>query len=373
MSSAAVTAITPFHDHSRRRRLLKVAAWLVGIAVLVALLDVLGVDVSGWLSQFWDTLSAVSIGYIILGLIFQTLQTTLTALAWLFILRAGYPNAVIPYRSILAAYAAGVAMNGFLPANIGTFASLLMFVALIEGANFAGVLGGMVVQKIFFTVIGALVYVYLFVSVPGSATIEIGNITNNPALAAVLIIGGIVLLVLLCRIFWKKLQGLWQKAKQGGAILARPHDYVVRVLLPSMGAWVSKLCVIGVFLAAYGIPVTFHTIMSVIGGNSLANTVSVTPGGVGVNQAVNVASLRDVTDTATATAYSAGQQLIVTSWNIVFAIVLVVWAFGWTGGKLLVTDSYADAKTKLSEQKAQHAANKEAKRAEKERKDSVVE
>jgi uncharacterized membrane protein YbhN (UPF0104 family) len=371
--SSAVATITPFDDHSRRRRLLKVGAWLGGIAVLVVVLDLLGVDVSGWLNQFWDTLTAVSVGYIILGLIFQTVQTTLTALAWLFILRAGYPNAEIPYRSILAAYAAGVAMNGFLPANIGTFVSLLMFVALIEGANFAGVLGGMVVQKIFFTVIGCLVYVYLFVSVPGSASIEIGNITNHPGLAAVIIVGGIVLVVSLCRVFWKKLQGLWQKAKQGGAILARPRDYVVRVLLPSMGAWVSKLCVIGVFLAAYGIPVTFHTIMSVVGGNSLANTVSVTPGGVGVNQAVNAASLRDVTDAATATAYSAGQQLIVTSWNVVFAIALVVWAFGWAGGKLLVSDSYADAKTKLSEQKAQRAATKEANRAAKEREDSVVE
>ena len=60
----------------------------------------------------------------------------------------------MPYRQVLAAYAAGVALNGFLPANIGTFVMLLMFVAIIPGANFAGVLGGMLVQKIFFTLAG---------------------------------------------------------------------------------------------------------------------------------------------------------------------------------------------------------------------------
>jgi len=98
--------------------------------------------------------------------------------------------------------------------------------------------------------------------------------------------------------------------------------------------------------------------MSVAGGNSLANTVSATPGGVGVNQAVNAASLNDVTDTATATAYSIGQQLIVTMWNIAFGIALVVWAFGWSGGRLLVTDSYTEAKEKLAEQKAARAAKK---------------
>ena len=45
---------------------------------------------------------------------------------------------------------------------------------------------------------------------------------------------------------------------------------------------------------------------------------------------------------------------------------LVVAVFGWTGGKLLVGQSYGDAKVKVAEQKAQRAAKKEAKRAAKE-------
>ena len=164
-----------------------------------------------------------------------------------------------------------------------------------------------------------------------------------------------MLLVILGRIFWRKLKGLWAKAVQGGAILADRREYALRVALPSFGAWLAKLGVIAVFLAGYGITVTFHTVMSVMGGNSIANTVSVTPGGVGVNQATNVAALNDVTDAATATAYSLGQQLAITAWNIAFAVVLVVWAFGWTGGKLLVEQSYTDAKVKVDEQKAQRA------------------
>jgi hypothetical protein len=54
----------------------------------------------------------------------------------------------------------------------------------------------------------------------------------------------------------------------------------------------------------------------------------------------------------------------VTAWNVAFAVVVVVWAFGWTGGKVLVGQSYDDAKVKLAEQKKQHAATKEGKRAE---------
>ena len=35
-----------------------------------------------------------------------------------------------------------------------------------------------------------------------------------------------------------------------------------------------------------------------------------------------------------------------TTWNIIFGIVVLVWAFGWSGGKELVGDSYAEAKEK---------------------------
>jgi uncharacterized membrane protein YbhN (UPF0104 family) len=354
--------ILPFGDPSRPRRLGKVIAWLAGVVLLVVVLNLLGVDVRGWLSSVWDALTEISVGYLIAGWAVQSVQTTLTALAWYYILRAGFPNGGVSYLQVLAAYAAGVALNGFLPANIGTFVMLLMFVAMIPGSSFVGVLGGMVVQKIFFTVVGTLVYLYLFLSVAGSFELQLNFFHDHPGLTVTILAGGALLIIILGRIFWRKLQGLWVKAKQGGAILARPRDYFLKVFLPSLGAWLAKLGVTGIFLAGYGIPVTFHSIMSVIGGNSLANTVSATPGGVGINQAVNAIALESVTDTATATAYSLGQQLAITVFNIAFATILVVWAFGWSGGKLLVWQSYDDAKVKVAEQKEQRAARKADKR-----------
>ncbi len=351
----------PFRDPSRGRRLVKVFAWLAGIALAVAVLGLLGVDVVGWFDQTWDVLTGIGLGYLVAGWSLQTLQTTLTALAWYFILRAAYPDDHAPYRQVLAAYATGVALNGFLPANIGTFVMLLMFIAIIPGANLPGVVGGMLVQKIFFTLAGAFVYVYLFASVPGTferqfelphdhplLSIAIGDRhrgadrlppTHLPAQAS-------------------------RPDREGQAGRRDPRaagQYLLRVFLPSFGAWLAKLGVIAVFLAGYGIAVTFHTVMSVMGGNSIANVVSVTPGGVGVNQATNVAALGNVTDATTATAYSLGQQLAVTAWNIAFAVVLVVWAFGWAGGRELVEQSYADAKVKVAERKAQRATAKEEK------------
>ena len=57
----------PFGDPSRRRRLLKVGAWLAGFAVLVVVLRLLGVDVAGWFSDLWDSLTGIGFGYLAAG------------------------------------------------------------------------------------------------------------------------------------------------------------------------------------------------------------------------------------------------------------------------------------------------------------------
>ena len=181
--------MTPFHDRSRPWRLLKVALWLVGMAVVLAICHAAGFDVLDWFESLWDTMKEISVQYIVAGVSFQTIQTTLTALSWYFILAAGYPDGGVRYRDILAAYAAGVAMNGFLPANIGTIVSLLMYVALIRGSTFPGVLGATVVQKIFYTAIGTFVYLYLFISVPGTFNLQLGFVDDHRFLVPLLIVG----------------------------------------------------------------------------------------------------------------------------------------------------------------------------------------
>jgi len=356
MSEAAVSAATVAPERpSKRRRVVKIVSWVVGLVVLLALLHLAGVDVWGWLSDLWDTVTEISLFYIVLGCLFQAAQTTLTALGWYGILRYAYPGGVT-YMTVLASYAAGVALNNFLPANIGTFVTLVMYVAVVRGSTFPGILAGYVVQKIFYFVIGTLIYLYLFTQVAGSFDFRFGRgrdaIVDHPVLMLVIIGGGLILVVLLLRIFWRWVKGMWAKAKTGAAILGDLGAYTRLVLLPQIGGYVAKVLVIIVFLAAYSIPVTFGSVMSVLGSNQLANLLSFTPGGVGVNQAFNAFALDSYTSSTTATAYSIGQQLITTAFNVVFAVVLICMVFGWSGGSKLVKDSYTDAKEKASEMKA---------------------
>jgi uncharacterized membrane protein YbhN (UPF0104 family) len=356
---------------ARVRRLRKVALWLIGIAAAIVVLDLLGVDVVGWFQNLWDEIKDMPTGYMAAALTFQTGQTLFAGLSYYGILKFAYKDEV-QFWPVAAAYAVGVAMNGFLPANIGTFVTLVMFVAIIPSCTVAGAIAAYLVQKIFFTVAGTFVYLYMFLSVPGAFDISFGRPHDHPWATLIIVLGGIAVLVVVGRIFWRKVKGLWEHAKQGGAILGQPKTYLKRSFLPAFLSWTCKLCVVGIFLAAFAIPVTFESIMWTVGSGSLANVASFTPGAVGVTQATNALALKTCCDVANSTAvdYSTAQQLITTAWNQVVALVLIVWVFGWTGGKQLVTQSYVDAKAQASDMKEQRAEKKAekkaAKRAEKE-------
>jgi uncharacterized membrane protein YbhN (UPF0104 family) len=362
MSVSAAPAPAAPEEQSMHHRLLRIAAWIVGVVVVLAFLRVCGVDVWGWLTQLWDTVTEISIGYVILGCLFQGLQTVFTALGWYGILNYAYRGQV-RFMPVLASYAAGVALNNFLPANIGTLVTLLMYVAIIEHANFPGVLAGYVVQKIFYFLIGTLIYIYLFAEVAGSFSFQFGGIrgavSGHWVLIIVIVAGGGFLVYVLLRSFWAWFKKMWAKAKEGAAILGDLRAYLKTVLAPQVAGYVAKVCVIIVFLAAYSIPVTFGSVMSVLGSNQLANILSLTPGGVGINQAFNSFALANYTSSTTATAYSVAQQLITTAFNILFAIALICYVFGWSGGSQLVKQSYVGAKEQAREQKEKRKLRRE--------------
>jgi uncharacterized membrane protein YbhN (UPF0104 family) len=357
---ASTRCATIASEQTAVHRLARSVAWVGGTAIVVFVLNLVGIPVSDWIGKLFDKLGELPAWAIVAGVLLQTAQTTLAALAWLGILRAALPRATVSFRLVLASYAAAVAMNGFLPANIGTWVMLIMFTTLLAGATFTAMLSGLAVQKIPFSVFNIGLYLYLFLSVSGSFSVKLGFLSGHEGLIVPIAIGTIVLIAILVRIFWEKLEGVRKQLLAGGAILRTPRQALVRVALPELGSYLARLAIVGVFLGAYGIPATFHNIATVTASNSISNSVSVTPGGVGVTQALNSTALRGEASPATATAYSISQQLVTTAWNVVFAVAMVAWVFGWTGGRELVESSYRDAKVRSLEMRERRRLKKAA-------------
>ena len=75
-------------------------------------------------------------------------------------------------------------------------------------------------------------YLYLFVTVSGSFSIKLGFLADHTALVLLLLIGVVVLLVLLARIFWEHLAKLRKQLLSGGAILCSPRRTLTQLFLP---------------------------------------------------------------------------------------------------------------------------------------------
>jgi hypothetical protein len=67
---------------------------------------------------------------------------------------------------------------------------------------------------------------------------------------------------------------------------------------------------------------------------------------------LEIDDLHEATITATASAYSIGQQLLTKVWNVGLAAVLGTAAFGRSGGKRLVEESSARARELQAEPRA---------------------
>jgi hypothetical protein len=187
-----------------------------------------------------------------------------------------------------------------------------------------------------------------------------GLLADHPLLSSAIAGSVVVLVVLVGRYFWRRATRLRGelKSRGGGAWPASPGSWWgsrFRRSQTSPRGWGSWLW----FLAAFSIPVSFHSVVAT-GANSISSSLSFTPGGVGVTQALNVAVLESTTSTSNATAYSVAQQLIVSAWDVLFAIALVAWVFGWSGGKQPVRQSYAAAEVKRRELKEQREAKRHA-------------
>jgi uncharacterized membrane protein YbhN (UPF0104 family) len=82
-------------------------------------------------------------------------------------------------------------------------------------------------------------------------------------------------------------------------------------------------------MAAFHLPITAFTIFLVASSHMLSGIFAITPGGVGQTQALDVATLSKFASTKSVAAFSITQDSILTIWNVVLGIVVMLWAFGW--------------------------------------------
>jgi uncharacterized membrane protein YbhN (UPF0104 family) len=292
-------------------------------------------DLSGWVAGVFERIGDVSIYWLVLALALKTGESMFIGLGWRNILRAAYPESHLSFKIAWGASQGGTAINAVTPAQAGTAAMIGLFRSNIPGSSVAGVTSATVVQSLFFTAVSVLMVICVAIFRPrtvskGSPSDETGGfLSSHPVLVPILIVAVLVALYFLWPRLKPRLVNQWHKAKQGAAIFRDWRRYAKGVALPSAASYCCRIGVNVVFMAAFGIPITAFTVFLIASSHMLSGIFAITPGGVGQTQALDVATLRGHAPTGDVAAFSITQDSILTIWNVVLGLAVMLWAFGF--------------------------------------------
>lgn len=297
----------------------------------------------GHLSEIRWTPFAVALGFLLA-------MQLCRARAWRNVLRAAYPDKPISYLQLSAAYLAGAGINAIVPAHAGDAVKVFLAKRQIPDSSYPAVTSSFLVQTVFDTTAGLLVFAYAISQgllpeppqLPNLSAFEISYWAEHPR--TFLIVVGVALLGLTIGIYYlgHHVRRFWARVRQGLVILSEPRRYLRQVAAWQGLGWVCRFSAFWFFLEAFGIGGSVGNVMLVMSVQAIANVVPFTPGGAGAQQALLVATLHGPSRAAVLS-FSVGTQIAMAAWSIVLGFAAILLVFRTTDWKGLIKQAQEEA------------------------------
>lgn len=275
-----------------------------------------------------DRLGGLDGRFLAVALALQLANVGLRALAWRNVLVAAYPGTRVPVLGVGCAYAAGAALNGYVPARGGEGLKILLARTRIPGSSIATVAASTTVLVALDAALGSVVLLvawqFGWTPAPAVPGLPAGAWAALALLAAAAAIG--VALVARRRL-GGPLARLVQRIARGFAVLRQPSRYARDVVPAQLAAWACRIGVAFCLLAAFGLPATIQNAVLVVVVGGLSTLVPVTPGGAGTQQVLVAFALHGTVTTAAALSFSAGMQVGITAVNTLVGLTALMVIF----------------------------------------------
>jgi uncharacterized membrane protein YbhN (UPF0104 family) len=249
--------------------------------------------------------------FLALALTLQLATLACRATAWRNVLAAAYPQQRIPVFSLGCAYAAGMALNAYVPARGGEGAKVALARAQIPGSCVTTIASSLAILLVLDVLFGASLIMVLW------ATGVLPALPSVPTLGFAPVAVIVAAIVVLGVIAWRSRAacgGLLRSAARGLAVMRSPALYVRSVLPFQLGAWACRIGVVYFVLEAFRIEAGLPTALLVVVLGGLSTAVPV-PGGAGSQQILATYALQGVISTAAAVSFSVSMQVGTTAVN----------------------------------------------------------
>src|SRR5581483_777902 len=293
------------------------------------------------LRVFGDHLAAVHWELLALALALHVVRLLARAVGWRTILRAAYPDARLPVRSVFGAYVAGVGVNSVAPARGGDVVKLYLIRHRLSESSYATLAPTLLAETAFdFFVAGGVIGWALAVGVLPThqvysrlPTVDWKFFLRPEQATAIglLVLFGAAMIGL--AVFAEHGGELRARFRRGFAVFADRRRLLLGVVLPQALSWGFRLASVYEFLRAFGVPASLHNALLAMVVDSLATLFPATPGGAGTKQGLIVFVFRKTGISKTALlAFSVGVNIALTVFNLALgltAIFLIARTLSW--------------------------------------------
>jgi uncharacterized protein (TIRG00374 family) len=275
---------------------------------------------------FFDELTGVAWGAVAIALGFHLARVLLRTLAYRNILRASYPDEGIRWAPIAGAYIAGVGVNSIVPGRGGDLVKLYLIRHRYPATNYATLASTLFAETLLDFVLATLFFLWALTQgvVPSIHTpsFDWGWLFSHSQATATIVA---LLTLLVIWVAWKasRSASLRERLGRGIAILRDRRRYLREVVSWQVLSWVCRIASLYFFLRAFHVKATVHNALLAQVVDSLATLLPFSPGGAGTKQGFLVAILHGQASTSRLLAFSIGQYVIVTVFNVVLGAIVI--------------------------------------------------
>ena len=269
--------------------------------------------------SFFDSLSRVGWGSLLLGAAAFVIYLTLRSRAFFHTLRAAYPDERIQFRRIWGAYIAAYGFNNVIPARGGDVVKVFLVKRSIPNSSYPAIGAAVCVEAVFDFVMAIFILTFafsqgVFPKPPDFAKLnafDLSFLASHPKFTLFLITALGVLVLVGFALLSQRVKAFWERVRQGLSILFDRRRYLREVFAWQFAGWCFRFMAFWFLLEAFNVGGSVRNVLLVLGVNAVAAVVPFTPGGAGVQQALLVKVFAGAASGATVAAYSVGQQIVI--------------------------------------------------------------
>jgi uncharacterized membrane protein YbhN (UPF0104 family) len=264
--------------------------------------------------------------YLALAFLLQLAVLAFRALAWRGVLVAAYPEMRIPVLGVGCAYAAGVAVNAFVPARGGEGAKVALVRSQLPGSSVATIAASLSVVLALDALLGAALMTTLWSLGRAPALPSPPSFGALPLIVGVLGLAAVAAGLFVTARITASVRRFLAAAARGFSVVRSPWTYASTVLPFQLAAWACRIAVVYLVLHAFRLDAGLETAAVLVVFTGVSTAVPV-PGGAGTQQVLATYALQGAVSAATAVSFSLGMQVGVTAVNTTVGLVAMMLLF----------------------------------------------